>query len=285
MGIEGTLERFESKGIWLHGFLVGKKGNRKAIIFVHGMTGNFYGFPLARELMAQAPNKGFDFFSVNTRGKEVVARFFGKAKKQVIGTALERFEECLFDIDGAVNHLEKKGYNRIFLMGHSTGCQKTAYYQGMKKDRRTSALVLLSPVDDYNACKRKTLGKRFREAVETAEKMKEEGKGEYFMPKWASAYSAERFLSFANPEKPEAKIFNYNGELEAFSKISVPILTVFGSRDRGIVTSLKDYRERLSAKTSSEKFCFKAIEGAGHDFGGKEKQTAGAIFSWLGKLE
>ncbi len=126
-GIKGCLISFESKGIMLDGFLVGKiKPKKTIVIFIHGMNGNFYKSPLIKEFMKKSIEEDFDFLSIDNRGKEIISRFYGK-KKLVLGTAL----------------VLKKGYKHIILAGYSTGCQKIVYYINMRKNKHVQALVFM----------------------------------------------------------------------------------------------------------------------------------------------
>ena len=51
-------------GFWSRG----ARCRRRLLIFVHGMTGNFYGSRLKKEIMRSAGAAGFDMLSFNNRG-------------------------------------------------------------------------------------------------------------------------------------------------------------------------------------------------------------------------
>lgn len=281
---DGELVRFLSTdGLWLEGFLLrsGRK-TKNLIISVHGMTDDFLSHPLFWAYADAAKNSNYDVFSINTRGKSLFSWFKRKNGEQVAaGTAKEIFEECVFDVEGAINAAKNLGYKKIILEGQSTGCQKVAYYMALKQDKRVSAMVLLSPMDDYEA-ERKHLGKRFNEAIAIAKKMMRGGKGDKVMPEWASMFTAKRFLSYADHKNAEARIFDYYAGTEYFGKVKCPILAVFGSKDKYAVRPAKQYINILSKNTASRKLDGKIIN-AGHNFEGKERQVASMIFAWLRK--
>lgn len=44
------------------------------------------------------------------------------------GCMYELFEDCIYDIDLAIQTAKDKGYKRIILLGHNYGCNKVIYY-------------------------------------------------------------------------------------------------------------------------------------------------------------
>ena len=179
--IEGRLVTFlAGDGLVLHGFLAEKGRPGRCIVYVHGMSGNFYHSVLAKVLARKASKAGYSTFMMNTRGHDWMARgsaFSGrKIKRVTIGTAVERFEDCVRDIDGALRFLKKRGYSEFVLAGHSTGCQKILYYQYKRKARGVKALIHLAPEDDYNLNKR-DLKKRWDRLVRKSRALSRSGKG------------------------------------------------------------------------------------------------------------
>ncbi len=286
--IKGELVKFQAKdGLALDGFLHrSSSGNKKAIINVFGMTGNFFSSKRYDELCRAAKGSGFDVFMPNNRGMGMVNGFHHKrgGKTVVVGTARERFEDCVYDIDGAVRFLRGLGYRTIVLQGHSTGCQKIVYYLFRKPSAPVDGLVLLAPDDDHNVA-RKELGKRFGEAVRIAKKMVRSHRGDEITPAWISYYSAKRFLSYAGKKSVEGRLFNYNSKLKEVSSIHLPMLVVFGARDEFAVLPVKQYVGILKSKTSSASFESVIIGAADHGFYRKEKELACAVMGWVTKLK
>lgn len=281
--VKGELVKFTTRdGLVLDGFLHRSgSGNRKAIISVFGMTSNFFSPRRAEALCAASKGSGFDVFLPNNRGMGSVNSFHyvKGGKRAFMGTAMERFEDCVYDIDGAVRFMRTLGYNTIILQGHSTGCQKVVYYCSKKRDPMVKGIVLLAPDDDYNVA-RKELGKRFGSAVRTAREMVRRGHGGEMTPTWVSYYTARRFLSYADPKNAEARVFNYNSLMKEFGSIRLPILAVFGSRDEGAVLPVKRLLDILEEKTSSKSFGRLVIKGGDHVFWGKEDEVARDVIAW-----
>ncbi len=282
---EGRLIEFKAKdGSILNGFLTGPRKSRKCVIYVHGMTGNFYGSNLQFHIAKEISSSGYSLFTINTRGHDAVAvikRVKGSSRDRfVAGTDLEKFEESVLDIDAAILALKNLKFSEIVLAGHSTGCQKVAYYQYKKKSKEVKGIILLAPADDY-AIQKKTLGNRFEHTIAFSRKMAKEGRGNEPNPKIPSHFSPNRFLSLTDPKRPESRIFNYDGDLKEFSSINIPICAAFGSREEYAVKPILQYLKILKSKTSSMSFTGVMVDGAGHSFRKQETMLSVFIRIWL----
>lgn len=289
---KGELVTFQtSDGLILHGFLVrAKRRSNKALVHIHGLEGTFYGSYFSMELAKKVSKAGFNFLSIELRGSYTENGIRKKKGKKLqwftAGGGIERFEDCTYDISGAIRFLGKMGINRIYLEGHSTGCQKIVYYQYKKRDRRVKALVLLAPADDYNLQK-KELGRRFKGAVTEANRLYRKD-GNARMPKKyiKRSFSARRFLSFSDLRFVEGRIFNYElPRLREFGSIKQPVLAIFGDKDEGAVKPVKEYMRILGENTGSRKFNYYIIKNANHGFAEKEEKTSSIVTNWLKGIE
>ena len=282
---EGNLIEFRANdGSVLNGFLTGSTKSRKCVIYVHGMTGNFYGSSLQFAIANEIRDAGYSLFSVNTRGHDavsVIKTVRGSVRDRfAAGTDLEKFGECLLDIDAAIAAMKSFRFSEIILAGHSTGCQKIAYYQYRRKSRDVKGLILLAPADDY-AIHKKVLGKNFGKAVAFSKSMAKRGLGNDPSPEIPSHFSPNRFLSFADPKNPESRIFNYEGNLREFAGIGVPICAVFGSKEEYAAKPVLQYLRILKARTSSKSYTGVIVDGAGHSFRNHEADLSSFIRMWL----
>lgn len=269
-------------GIRLNGFLSAVEKHPKAcIIFIHGMNGS--AFSHIALCLAQSLPRDMAIFSFNNRGHGMVnglskyAR--GKRVRVIGGTGMERFEDCIFDIKGAIDSLSRLGYSHFILCGHSTGCQKAAYYQYKMHDRRVKGIVLVAPCDDYNLNKT-NLGKNYSRIKGACARMIKSGKGNKMAP-CAGGFSAQRFDSLINSKRAEARMFNYDGDLKEFAAIKTPILAVFGDQEENTVKGVDECLLILEDTTSSAKFSSLLIGGANHSFEGKEKELVKSISQWI----
>ena len=119
----------------------------KIVIHVHGLNGNFYENKFLDILAETYTNKNYAFLTFNNRGKDYISEFSKGDTSIIIGGSLERFKDCLLDIEGVIKWAKEKGYSEITLEGHSYGCNKVLYYYNKKKDDSINKIVLLAPCD------------------------------------------------------------------------------------------------------------------------------------------
>ncbi|MDE1851340.1 MAG: alpha/beta fold hydrolase [Candidatus Micrarchaeota archaeon] len=288
LALKGRLVSFVTDdGVRLNGFVHGGRKGGDCVINVHGMTGNFYGIRqmLLAEMLAR---KGIAFFSINTRGHDAVSSYRTeggrvKGKRVKAGTNFERFEECVPDIKAAIGAARRMGFRGITLCGHSTGCQKVIYYQYRSGDKRVKSLILLGPADDYNIAKA-DLGKDFARIAKLAEGLVARGKGDETHELIPSGFSAQRFDSTVNLDRIEARILNYDGELKEFSRIRIPILAMFGTREEFAVKRVGTCLRILEGRTRSSNYRWHVVKGADHSFKGHERELAGRMVDWVRSL-
>lgn len=252
-------------GFWLPG----RKTNPRLLIFVHGMGGNFYRSQLRKQLMLDAPGSGFDMLLFNNRG----------AEKDV---ATEKFRDCLEDIAAAMRFAREKGYREVTLMGASTGCQKIAYYQALRRDRLVKAIILAAIGDDL-AITRRDLGAKHGFWVRKAKQLAKRGKGDTILPECAN-FSAQRFLSIADPTQPEAQLFDFSGPMRLYRKLKVPVLALLPEQEEHACIPVPMAVEILRSRSGSRHFDSILVPGADHSFHGFEPEASRAAFGWLANI-
>ncbi len=290
--LKGELVRITTKdGLELHSLLF--EPSRKvisALIHVHGWNGNLYENKFIDFVAKEVVGKGFAFLTFNNRGTgfitDLIRRKKGKVEYVKIGGSVERLEDCVIDIKATVDFLSKRGYKKIILQGHSTGCQKITLYQYRTRDKRVKGLIELAPVDDAALVKR-LLGKKYEKSLKIVKSMIKEGKDEWPIPKWISftnsygkivMLTAKRYLDIADPQTLGGRLFDYSGKLKEIKNIGCPVLAIFGSKDE------YEYKpeEKLKILMMNVKNCdIKLIKNASHGFVGFETNLSRLIGSWL----
>ena len=269
--LPGTLVTLTARGLKrpLDGFwAAGRKRSATLLLFVHGMGGNFYRSVSKKEMMVQGPRAGIDVLSFNNRGQE-----------KDVGT--EIFADSRHDIEAAVQFGLARGYRHLALLGHSTGCQKITYYQARRRHPQVAALVLAAIGDDY-AIARRDLGRRYDAQVARAHALVKAGRGETIMAaKGCMGFAAHRFLSVADPAQAEAEIFNMDGKLSTFRRISCPTLAVLPAQEEFACLPVEEMSARLRAVSRARPFDTVLIPDADHGFKGREAETTGVILTWL----
>ncbi len=123
-------------------FLEGKK-KESILINLHGTASNFYENEFMSEVSEEVI-KDISVLLVNNRGASVMQVY------PHAGAALERFEDCLLDIDAWIEFAFSKGYKKIILSGHSLGTEKVVYYMGKGKyNSKISSVILFAPADSF----------------------------------------------------------------------------------------------------------------------------------------
>ena len=237
------------------------------VAFVHGMGSNFYRSGLKKAFLETAPARGCAVLSFNNRGAER-------------GTEDEKFSACLADLDAAVAFARRRGHRKIAFVGHSTGCQKIAFWQAQRRHPAVAGLVLLAPADDY-AVTRQDFGARFEKKVAWARRQVAQGRPGAPVAGRYERFTAARFLSLADPRRAEANVFRYAGPLTQFRRVKCPVLAVFGENEEFAAIPPADMLAILRRKTSSRRFDDWLIPGADHGFHGLETELAEAVCRWV----
>lgn len=271
-------------------FYRGKKRGLCAFLWVHGLMGKFYGNLKLYEAFARACDKyGYGFAAFNNRGHDVVSgiKKVDRTKKSGFkylsaGAGYERFKDCIYDIDAGIRFLRAQKYEKIILVGHSTGANKVCYYASQKKNPRVLGVVLAGAVSDRLV---NPFGdRRIKQKLAEMQKLVRRGKGnqlvlsDHFPP-----MTPRRFSSLYTPHSTE-DTFDYGDSSPKFSyfaKIKKPLLVVIGSDDEYLGQPIDKVKQVFAAHAHSKHYQFKAIPKANHGFAGKEKEFVTAIVNWV----
>jgi len=182
------------------------------ILHIHGMSGNFWENSFIKTMLKEYPKKNISFLTVETRGAELLRWFqTGDGKTKLIGDSYEIFEESVYDIDAWVNFLKSKGYNKIYLQGHSLGCSKIAYYQKIKNNPLVKSLLFISASDMMGLLVNDEEKPKYEKFLKEAKEFVQKGKENELLSgiQWEFAkQSAKSFLNFSF-ENDNLAIFNY----------------------------------------------------------------------------
>ncbi|MGH9687422.1 MAG: alpha/beta fold hydrolase [Candidatus Acidiferrales bacterium] len=278
-----TPKRYLLNGLWF-----GAERPKAAIIFVHGLGSNAFAHHDYLTSLVTG-NSGVLFFS--NRGHDGIAgikKLKPGAKKGYIyessGVAHEVFTDCVDDIQGAVNLLVRRGARRIYLVGHSTGCQKITFYLSrVTNAKRIAGAVLLCPISDYADAHHQNERKRMKAEVAAKKLVRRNRPHELLSAHlWRGPIDAQRFLSLYTPGSKE-EIFTYAQPRtipRTLRKVTAPLLVVFAGddeyRDRDTLQIVEWFRNNLRSKKSA----IRIVPGASHSFSGKEVAVARAIRRW-----
>jgi pimeloyl-ACP methyl ester carboxylesterase len=267
------------KKVRLNGLWFGTKKPARVIVWVHGLGGSAFS---NRRLIEQMAKGDTAVIAFNNRGFGVVNRILKGRKKTVIGAAHEVFEECVDDIQGAIDLAHDMGVKQIFLGGISTGCQKSIYWAAKRKGKGVSGIILLAPIADYAGLgtEERTLLPR---ATKDAQVLVAKGQSHDLLPGalWPTPIDAQRFLSLYTPDSVEQSLFSYFDTAKTpriLRGVSLPILVLLAGADEHADRPAEDiavwFEEHVQQPTVS------IIEGVDHGFKGGEVSVVASIKKW-----
>lgn len=269
------------KGVLLHGLWFGPKKPKAVIVWVHGFTSSAFARLALVEMLAK---RGVAVLTFNNRGNGVVSRIRRRHKPELrLGGAKEVFTDCIDDIDGALNFAKRRGAKRLYLAGHSTGCQKSVYWAAKRRGGKgVRGIMLFAPVSDY-AAEVKLSGKaRIERAAKAARDLVKKGKPHAFLPEgvWHELLEAQRFLSLYEPESVE-DVFPYERPAKqprALRAVKVPIIGLWPEEDEYADHSPEEitrwFKERAGVPIV-------VIPKASHSFKGAERRVVRIVRSFM----
>ncbi len=276
MNIETQLCSFKtSDNERLHGLLFTPQNRRNdlALLFVHGVAMNFYLPPLV-VFGQELAQRGFHSFVINTRGHDWISRAGNLAKFG--GSAYENLEDCLPDLDGALDFLTERGYRRFILIGHSLGAIKSIIYQGTRRRADVVGVVSCSaPRQFYSERIARQAG--FREVIEKAEAMVAEGKGEELLSIGVGS-TPGIFTARAHVNKYGR---DDNNDCRPYAKhLGCPLLAIVGGAEPKF---FYEYAQEIVAGAGAKGTCM-LVEGANHFYNRHMPEIVAIIDQWLGQF-
>lgn len=272
----------------LHGLYLRPKTETNVIqIHIHGTAGSFFWNGFFPAMAEESIKQNRAFLSTNNRGAFVYQIEKGTVAS---GAALERFEDCLMDIDAWIEFAIGQGYKSVILSGHSFGTEKVVYYMNKGNYRdKVRAIVLLGVSDSYGNQKRFDKKNGF-DSFEEVKKLVAVGKSEYLL---ADIYgqsievpiSAGTYLNFFSEGSELAKVLPLrNGaELKMYGRIRVPILVVISDDEAGEY-SIIPIKEALALMKAENPLTETVqITQTDHGFTGKEVELAKVVNDFINR--
>ncbi|MBI5151831.1 MAG: alpha/beta fold hydrolase [Candidatus Pacebacteria bacterium] len=280
-----TPKKYVLNGLWF-----GSLQAKKAIICLHGLGSNMFSnhaflLPLVQDDTAVLVfnNRGHDDIASIKKIDQRKKRGFVKIEA---GAAKEVFVECADDIQGAIKTAKAQGAQQVFLLGHSTGCQKSVYYMSKKHTQSDIAgVILLSPMSDYAGAKHLTPPNELDVATRTAQQYVKNGKPHDLLPSsvWPEVVDAQRFLSLYTPKSDE-EVFSYAHPEDvphSLHRLKVPTLVVLAEKDEYRDRSIKKIATWFATHLHISKAKVEIISRANHSFFGNESDVVTRIQSWM----
>lgn len=275
-----TPKKFLLNGLWF-----GPTKPKRAIIWVHGLASSAFS---KLGVVEKLVDKDTAVITFNNRGSSTVTRTRkvnpkkkGGMEYVLSGGAHEVFTECVDDIQGAIDIAKKQGAKQIFLIGHSTGAQKSVYFASRKgNEKKMDRIILLAPLSDYAGALKD--GKAaLKKAAVAAQMLMKKKKPQTILPGWWM--DAQRFLSLYSPDSVE-EIFSYvdpEKKPKIYESLKVPTLVLLAQDDEYADRPAERIEAWFAKHARMPRFGSAIIAHADHGFTGVEQTVAGAIKDWI----
>ena len=293
----GRLVKFEATdAVELYGMLFEpRRASKRAAIFLHGTGGSsVFDSRRTNPIATEFVRNGIAYFPFDNRGAHLIRRLHrrGKSKRTIRGgMTYERIADCVYDIDGAIGELRRRGYRDFTLIGHSTGANKIAVYDHYKRLNRVARYVFLAGGDDVGLMYDQIGGLRFRWAVRRARARRN---SEELVPESMSdvPMSWRSFYDMSNPdgdynvfpflEVMRRKKLSKRTPFRYLRAVTKPSLLIYGEKDQYFIEKASRYMEVLAdAVGSKPNFEIVLVKDADHGFRGRDEDLARLIIRWL----
>lgn len=273
-----SIDKIEQPGI----LYTPNEDTDKIVIHVHGLNGNFYENRFLDMLAKSYTDKNYAFLTFNNRGRDFITELLKGNDFTIIGGSLERFKDCILDIDGVVNWAKEKGYKKIILEGHSYGCNKVLYYYNHRKDDSIKKIVLLAPCDIPSEGKKFLSEEEYNKSKEESTRLVQENKENELIDFSVMANGKIAAGTYFNDFLPNGEndfiryVDGINGKSQVLNSIDIPTLVIFGDVDECVLTQpidvVKEYLENNLSECNIQ-----IIEGADHSYTGRYEELGKVI--------
>lgn len=275
------VEVMTEQNIKLFGCLSSNK-NKSCILYIPGLSGNFFEAKFARMLGKKAIECNYDFLFSHNQGSFQIMEFpylrsDGKLKSITKGSAYEKFEDSVYDIDAWINYLKERKYEEIIAVCHSMGCNKIVYYLNQKPNNPISKVILLSPQDNVNFGNLEMHQGLLEEAIKNIKN----GEGNKILSKKFLGFclmSSETYYNeITNKNINNIPYKTENGDFSLIALIEKPIYLVIGTDDGG--EKSLEYMKKIADNCKNAKYDI--VKDANHTYKGKEEELIELIFDYL----
>ncbi len=251
------------------------------VIFVHGMCQTIIDNYFAVVCGKMLAKNNIGFIYEHNRGHSIENDILMKdGSYKRCGCMYEVFEDCLLDIDLAIEKARKIGYKRFVLMGHSYGCNKIIYYY-YKKRPDILGMILASAPDMVGL--HLEYQKDYNELIKEAKDNIDSGEPTKLLSKLVEDYmylSSQTYYNWFNKDSnlDNLPFMGKSDNWEQVLAIDVPLLTFIGSEETDNYLALL----KNKAKNCND-FVNEVISNTDHFYHNEEEQVSLLILDWIKK--
>lgn len=255
------------------------------VIFIHGMCQTIIDNYFATVCGDILSKNNIGFLYEHNRGHSIENDILMKnGSYKRYGCMYEIFEDCIIDIDLAIQQAKDLGYKRFILMGHSYGCNKLIYYY-YKKHPNILGLILASAPDMVGLQLYRQ--QDYRQLMKEAKENIDNGNGTKLLSNLVEDYmymSSQTYYNWFNKNSnlDNLPVMGNSNNWFQFEAIDVPILTFSGSNETDNYLHL----DLLNKKAKNcNNFKYKIIDDTNHFYDSKENEIALLILEWVKLFE
>jgi len=273
------VETKTEQNIFLNGFYL-NKNNDACAVFIPGLAGNFMEQHLFAHVLAEKCLKNnIDFLFTHHQGSFQIMSFpllnqDGTRSNILRGAAYENFDDCVYDLDAWMQFVSK--YNRVYLICHSLGCNKTVHYLQSKFPKNLAKVVLLAPQDNVNFPNLPIHQEMLKEAKENISN----GASDKLLSNKLLGFcviSSKSFFDLMTNTKINNIPYRTKGNtMPALKNIQCPTLAIIGSQEDEKAT---EYMQKVADALPNGKSA--VIPNANHMFKGQETELAETVIPFL----
>ena len=265
--------------------------DKEVVIAIHGMGSNC--FKQRDDIIAQKlTSNNISYFSFNNRGFGLVNKITKNGSGILQGTAFEDVKDSYYDIVSAIKLMASKGYEKIHLQGHSLGSTKSVYvYNKLLQNNETKILnkigsVILLSLVDLTSVMQFLVKNADEDVIKIAEEKEAEKQLNYIIDCKASflpLVSVQTFLTYYrdNKEIDFAKYQEKNYKFEKLNNIKVPLFMRWWNVNEIINLPANELVDLMNEKILNNKKDINFIDGATHNYRGKEEILAEEILKFI----
>ncbi|MBT5241481.1 MAG: alpha/beta fold hydrolase [Rhodospirillaceae bacterium] len=195
-------------------------------------------------------------------------------------------ESEMSDFAGWADWLDKAGYEKIVMAGHSWGGIRITRYLVTSNDPRVSGMVYLAPTRDAGERLEQGMGKEAYQAiVKEAQAIADAGDNDIVIAEFDMAPPAPPGSSIVRPQTATSFLSHWGPNANTvhtkeMRKVKVPVLSIAGSEDPFVDEPfLKAFTRAAGGKAEYQYY----DDGAPHSLVGWEDRTTADIIGWVGE--
>lgn len=271
------------------------RNDKDVVISTHGMGSNC--FKKREDIIAQKlTSNNIAFFTFNNRGNGLINEVKSNGEKILQGTVFEDVEDSYYDLVGAIKLMISKGYKNIHMQGHSLGSTKTVYtYNKLIENgeqellNKIKSVILLSLVDIPELMNYLINSTNNQDFIKFALQKESEGNLDYILDTkvpFLPLISVKTFLKYYRNNKniDFAKYTTKDFKFEKLNNIKVPIFMRWGNVNELISLPADKLAELMNEKINNQNKDISYVDGATHNYKGKEELLAEEILSFFDLL-